>query len=439
MTVICVTGIWHQGVVLSACLAELGHEVRVVCDEATATRLTAAQAPVPEPQLEELISRNVAAGRLRYLASVAEGVAGAEFVFLSSDTGMSEDGVPELEPLLSLVDAFAPHLEPDSVFVVTAQVPVGTTEILAAAAKRRSPQWRENFACVPEFLELGRAVESFQRPDRIVIGATAHVAARVDELYRPLGRRIVCTDVRSAEMAKHAANAFLASSVSFINEIADLCESVGADAAAVSEILKLDRRIGEHAYLSPGLGFSGATLQRELMVLQRLGDEHGVATAVVDAVQAVNAARPRLVAARLGAALDGIDGLEGARVGILGLTYKPGTGTMRGAVSLRVIDDLRERGASVAAFDPLANLAELDGPPPFDVADSPYEAATDADALVLLMEWEGSDALDLNRLRAVMRGDLLLDARDRIDRAVAEVAGFRYIGIGRTSEGERQS
>ena len=221
-------------------------------------------------------------------------------------------------------------------------------------------------AYVPEFLRLGAAVDTFRQADRVVIGCDdSAVAERVAGLYRPLGRPIVCTDTRSAEMAKHALNAFLATSISFINEMANLCEVLDADASEVARILKLDQRIGKHAFLSPGLGFAGGTLGREVRALQKLGTARSVPTPLIDAVWQVNSARAQLITRRLTAVLGS---LAGQQIGILGLTYKAGTSTLRRAISLDIIRDLVAQGAEIKAFDPLANLAEESHLPPMQMA-----------------------------------------------------------------------
>jgi UDPglucose 6-dehydrogenase len=281
-------------------------------------------------------------------------------------------------------------------------------------------------AYVPEFLRLGTAVETFMRADRFVVGADSPAARdRVAALFRPLDRPLVTTSVRTAEMAKHAANAFLATSISFVNEIADLCEPLGADPVEVARILKLDRRIGPHAFLSPGLGYAGGTLGRELRALQRLGAEHDVETGLVDAVVAVNDARPQLVRRRLAGALGDLGGL---RVALFGLTYKPGTSTLRRAISLDIARDLSAAGADVSAFDPLAELGEVDELP-VAVAASPYGAAAGAAAVVLVTEWEGIAELDLELLRSTMSGDVFLDTRNVLEPAALREAGFRHLRI----------
>jgi UDPglucose 6-dehydrogenase len=315
----------------------------------------------------------------------------------------------------------------DITLVVTAQVPVGTCERLRDTIAQLSGR-RIDAAHVPEFLRLGQAVRTFVDADRFIIGASEAVAARVAEIYAPTGRPILRMDVRSAEMAKHASNAFLAMSISFANEIADLCQEVGADIEMVTAGMKLDRRIGSQAFLSAGMGFAGGTLGRDLRALQGIGRAAGRPTDVVDATMRVNLSRADLVTRRLEQVFGSLSGL---RVAILGLTYKPGTSTMRRSIALQVIRDLRAAGVSVTAFDPLANMDEVVAPPTFQRAPDPITAAIDADAAVLITEWSGLDELDLDRLCGVMRQPVFIDTGNRMDAARMAGAGFMYLGTGK--------
>ncbi|MHB8642695.1 MAG: nucleotide sugar dehydrogenase [Gaiellaceae bacterium] len=422
MSRITVTGIWHQGAVLSACLADLGHQVVGVCaDEPEAQRLQQGDAPVPEPELRETILRNVAAGRLEYTTDLPRALAGCELVFISTDTPVRDDDSPDTAPLYELAGRIRDAGSGAVTLCVSAQVPVGTTEELAALVRSGGSLRLEGYAYVPEFLQLGTAVESFRAADRIVVGADDPATAeRVAALYRPLERPVVLTTVRTAELAKHAANAFLATSISFVNEIADIAGAVDADPFAVADILRLDRRIGPHAYLSPGLGFAGGTLGREVRTLQQLGDRHDLDLRLAAAVLGVNDARSARLLERIRA---GLDGLGGRRVALHGLTYKPGTPTLRRAASLELAAALTDGGASVRAFDPLATGAGADLGPITLGADI-YDAAREADAVVLLAPTD--DTVDLARLRREMRGDLLVDVSGRIGAGAAAAAGFRY-------------
>lgn len=423
MSKICITGIWHQGVVLAACFAELGHEVTGLCEADVAIQLNDARPLVHEPELPELLAAGRESGRLRFCDDAAEALAGAEFVFISADTPVNEDDSPDLEPVFSLARQVRDSLSGDVVLCVSAQVPVGTTEELIATVCDNPHGHSCKGAYVPEFLRLGEAVSTFREADRFVIGADDDdTCGKVEALLRPLGRPIIRTGIRSAEMAKHGSNAFLAMSVSFINEFADMCGAVGADPLAVAQILKLDRRIGQYAYLSPGLGFAGGTLGRELRVLQSLGAREGLPTRIIDAVVTVNEERALRVATCLRRALTE---LNGRRIAVYGLAYKAGTDTLRRSVALDVVDQLLAAGASVTVSDPLVRQRAVAGRgSAIDVYQDVHEAAADSDALVVMMD-PGS-RLELKRLRKVMRGDLVFDAQSSLVALAVRDAGLKY-------------
>ena len=426
MSAICVTGIWHQGAVVAACLADLGHEVVGLCDPVAANRLAAGEPLVHEPELPELLRAGLAAGRLRFTSNAADALRGAELVFLSTDTPVAEDDSPVLESVYALAQTIRDGIDRDIVLCVSAQVPVGTTSELASIIANNPDGHRCIGVYVPEFLRLGEAVKTFREADRFVVGTSDPEAGdRVAALLEPLGRPVVRTDVHSAEMAKHAANAFLATSISFMNEIADICGVVGADPGDVAAILKLDKRIGPCAYLNPGLGYAGGTLGRELRVLQDIGRREERPTRLTDAVVAVNDARPALVALQLRSALGGLDT---RRVAVHGLTYKPGTSTLRRAVSLDIVKSLVDGGATVAASDALADFRPAKELPSMDLYRDPHEAAAGSDALVVLAN-ATSSVLDFPRLREVMRGDLILDARSSLRPADVRSAGLRYASL----------
>lgn len=435
MARIAVVGLWHQGAVLCGCLPNLGHHVRGVDDTpGVIDGLRSGRPPVHEPGLPGLLRRHQGRGRLSFTADFAEGLGGADFVFLSIDTPVGPGDEPDLAPVMTLAARIGKQLprRATATVVVTSQVPVGTCERIAGViAQAGRAAGRVPVAHVPEFLQLGRAVRTFRRADRIVVGAPDRgTADRVATLYRGLRRPIVRTDLRTAEMSKHASNAFLAMSVSAINELADLCERVGADVVQVANIMKLDRRIGPQAYLSAGLGFAGGTLGRDVRALQALGRQVDRPTRLCDAVMAINADRIRLVARRL---QEFYPSLEDRTVGVLGLTYKPGTSTLRRSIALEIIANLVRGGAKVRAYDPLACLDEADTLPPFARAADPYDAARGADALVLVTPWAGIEQLDLRRLAAAMRSPVFVDTRNQFDPAVLVRSGFAYAGVGRGS------
>ena len=416
--------------VYGAGLASLGHDVTGVCDsEETAAALNAGRPLVHERGLPELMRRQIRQKRLRYTTDMAAALRKARFAFIAIDTPVREDDSSDLRSIEAAARDIGAGRTGDLVLCVSAQVPVGTTHALGRLASSQGGKGAIKVAYVPEFLRLGTALDTFFKADRVVVGADdAATRRQVAALYAGLKRPILLTDVRTAEMGKHASNTFLATSISFINELSDLCEQVGADASGVAAILRADKRIGPHAFVSPGLGFAGGTLGREILALQKIGRETSRPTALMDAALTVNRARPERVTARLSAALGG---LQGRTIGVLGLTYKPGTSTMRRAISLEIIAQLVAAGASVRAFDPLADFGELAAPPPLLRLDSPYEAAAGAHALLLLTEWEGIGGLQLKRLRAAMAGPIFFDTRNLIDPAALTRAGFTALGVGR--------
>ncbi|CAN5677193.1 UDP-glucose/GDP-mannose dehydrogenase family protein [soil metagenome] len=433
MAVICVAGEWHQAIVVSAALARLGHEVRgAVSAESVAGRLNSGEPPVHEPELPELMKSGVAAGTLHYTASYEDALRGADYAFIALDTPVDDDDVPELGDVLHVARQTGRGLTGDIALVITAQVPVGTCERLREIVAQESGR-AVQVAHVPEFLRLGQAVRTFFDADRFIIGTDdAGLGSRLEELYAPLNRPVLRMDLRSAEMTKHASNAFLAASISFANEIADLCDAAGADIGSVIEGMKLDARIGPRAYLSAGLGFAGGTLGRDVRALQGIGRATGRATHLGDAVMQINRSRPDLVRRQLA---ETVGQVEGMRVCVLGMTYKPGTSTMRRSIGLQIIRDLVGEGAVVSAYDPLADMSDVEAPPPFRRGTDPYEAAADADAVVLVTEWEGIDALDFVRLRSQMRGVVFLDTRNLLEPQTMTSHGFRYLGVGRGRRG----
>ncbi len=427
---LCIVGSWHQATVLSACFAEMGHQVITVVTDSTACKLlSAGKSPVHEPRLNSMLRRNIKDGRLKFTADYGEGLSGAEFVFIAIDTPVNDQDQPELESVLEAARQIGAHQSSDIVLCVTAQVPVGSCERLAETVRQGGSSRRCDVAYVPEFLRLGEAVDTFFRADRFIIGTDDRaVAESVAELYKPLNRPMLLVRLRSAEMAKHASNTYLATSISFINEIAEVCDAVGADALEVAKAMKLDRRIGPYAFLSPGLGFAGGTLGRDIRALEELGERHGRSMLLMNAILQINRSRAGLVEARL---KEIYGPLAGLRIGVLGLTYKPGTSTLRRSISLEIIAGLNRQGAEVRAFDPLADLGSCASLPQFTVAPDPYSLAEGCDALVLVTEWAGIRELELPRMASCMRRPLFIDTRNLFDPAVMASAGFRYIGIGR--------
>jgi len=408
----------------------MGYKVTTVGDDVSAVAsLSNGNPGFHEPKLGSLIRRNLKAGRLHFTSDYGQALSQAQFVFIAIDTPINALDEPELQPVLEAARKISQFRSQDIVLCVASQVPVGTSEKLRALVHEQKPGRRCDLAYICEFLRLGEAVDTFFHADRFVIGSEEpEVAERVAELYRPLKRPMLLIGLRSAEMAKHASNTYLATAISFINEISDLCDLLGADAMDVAKAMKLDRRIGPHAYLSPGLGFAGGTLGRDIRALQELGRENGCPMRLMDAVIAVNRDRVLVVKQRL---LRLYQSLGGRCIGVLGLTYKPGTNTLRRSIAEEIISGLVEEGAEVRAFDPLADLQNGNSVSNFTASPDPYTLAAGCDALVLVTGWDGILGLDWPRLRSAMRQPVLIDTRNLFDPEKMWQMGFAYSGIGR--------
>lgn len=420
---VCVVGAGYVGLTSAAGLAALGHRVRVV--EASPERLATlrgGELPIVEPGLSELVDDARAAGRLEFTSDMSA-VEGASVTFLCVGTPPRPDGDPDLRQLAAAAADVARHATGDMVAVVKSTVPPGTCDAIQLVCEESAPEGVQiTVASNPEFLRESRAVEDFMHPDRVVIGGPKEAAQRVQDLY-PRDWRILSTDRRSAELIKYASNTFLAIKISYANEIAGLCEHVGADAGAVLEGTGLDPRVGSQ-FLKPGPGFGGSCLGKDLSGLIAVADGVGLEARVASAAQSVNAwARGRVVE-KLESA---IGDLEGQHVAVLGLAFKPGTDDVRDSPALDVAAVLAERGARVTAFDPLA--AAVDGA--IERFDDPYEAAQGADALAILTAWPEFSELDPVRLRKVMTGDAVVDAVGVIDTARCDEVGFEVLGIDR--------
>jgi UDPglucose 6-dehydrogenase len=410
----------------------MGYRVTTVGDDVAAiASLSKGNPAVHEPKLSSLLRRNLKAGRLHFTCDYGQALSQAQFVFIAIDTPVNAQDEPELQPVFEAGRKVGQFRSGDIVLCVASQVPVGTSESLAALVREQKSAGRCDLAYIPEFLRLGEAVETFFHADRFIIGSQEpEVAERVAQLYRPLKRPMLLIGLRSAEMAKHASNTYLATAISFINEISDLSDRVGADAIEVAKAMKLDRRIGAHAYLSPGLGFAGGTLGRDICALQELGRQHGCRMQLMDAVMAVNRDRALVVRQRL---LNSYDSLRGRRIGVLGLTYKPGTNTLRRSIAEEIISGLVEEGAEVRAYDPLADFENGNCVQNFTASPDPYTLAAGCDALVLVTGWDGILGLDWRRLRSTMRQPVLIDTRNLFDPEKMSQMGFAYSGIGRSA------
>ena len=430
---IAVVGARYVGLVTGTGFAEFGHAVTCVdVDHALVATLARGDAPFYEPGLHDMIRRNVARGRLRFTTELAAAVAGADVVFIAVGTPSSPDGSTDLGDVRAAATQIGAALTGFAVIVTKSTVPPGTTESIRALVGAATTH-PFAIAANPEFLREGDALEDFLHPARIVIGADEpRAVTTLVELYRGLlgsTERIQTMDLRSAEVAKYAANAMLATRVSFMNELAQLCEAIGADVDQVRAVVGADPRIGA-AYLAAGVGFGGSCLPKDLRALRHLADQVDVRVGVVDAAEQANQRQQRWLGdqliARLGA------NVVGARVAVWGLAFKPETDDLREAPALVTIAQLQAAGAVVVAYDPVVSTRRSPAlGPPLELALDPYQAATGADALALVTEWREFLAPDLERLRAAMRSPVVFDGRNAWSPAVMRAAGFEYHGVGR--------
>ncbi|MBI4182845.1 MAG: UDP-glucose/GDP-mannose dehydrogenase family protein [Proteobacteria bacterium] len=433
---IAMVGTGYVGLVSGACFSEFGVEVACVdSDAGKIAELRAGRIPIFEPGLDKLVADNVAAGRLTFTTELAPAVAAADAVLIAVGTPSRRgDGFADLSYVYAAAREIAAALRRYTVVVTKSTVPVGTGREIERLIREARPNADFDVVSNPEFLREGSAINDFMRPDRVVIGTGSERAMAVMRaLYRPLyliETPIVATSIETAELIKYAANAFLATKITFINEIADLCERVGADVHHLAIGIGLDGRIGRK-FLHPGPGFGGSCFPKDTLALVRIGESAGVPLRIVESVVAVNDERKRRMAEKIIAACDG--SVAGKTIAMLGLTFKPNTDDMRESPSLVIVPALQAAGARVRAFDPegMPEAAKVLSGVAF-CADA-YEAIEGADALVLLTEWNEFRALDPGRIKARLRGRVVVDLRNVYDPAQMREEGFRYVSIGRAS------
>jgi UDPglucose 6-dehydrogenase len=427
---VCVIGIWHLGSVYSACLAELGYTVVGVDKDPTVVQdLNNGIPPVCEPDLKELMLKNIESGRLRYTSDLRNALNNTRYVLMTVDTPVDENDEVDLSPIFSISEELAKYLEDGSIIMVSSQVPVGTCDRIRLLIKQLNPSLDFDIACSPENLRLGQAIECFNKPERIVIGADrAATLDSVEAFWNVIGAPKLRMNLKTAEMSKHALNAFLATSISFANEIASLCDEVGANALEIGKALQSDTRIGAKLPLLPGLAFGGGTLARDIKILKNLANDAGCEVPLIDGVLRVNQRQNGLVVRKLQKIYSSLKSLT---VGILGLTYKAGTSTLRRSAALDIIRDLTDEGVSVKAYDPKASLKDLQGQKKFEFCSSPYEVARGSDALVIATDWPEFRNLDFDLIKTSMKRPVLIDARNMLDEEQLIEKGFLYTGIGK--------
>jgi len=431
---IAMIGTGYVGLVSGACFSEFG--IEVTCVDKDATKIAALKAgtiPIYEPGLENLVARNAAAGRLSFTTDLARAVAGADAVFIAVGTPSRRgDGHADLSYVFAAAEEIARALEGYAVVVTKSTVPVGTGREVARRIRAVRPDLDFDVVSNPEFLREGSAIDDFMRPDRVVIGTGSERARGVmRRLYRPLSlieRTIVFTKLETSELIKYAANSFLAAKITFVNEIADLCEKVGADVHDVAKGIGLDGRIGAK-FLHPGPGYGGSCFPKDTLALVRTAQEAGAPLRIVETVVDINDRRKKAMAARVIAACGG--SVAGKTIALLGLTFKPNTDDMRESPSLDIVAGLRAAGATIRAHDPEGMAEAKKLLPDIAYCAGPYETLPGADALVIVTEWNAYRSLDLARIKALMKSPVVVDLRNIYSPREMSAAGFSYHSIGR--------
>ncbi len=437
---IAMIGTGYVGLVSGACFADFGHQVTCIDkDDGKIAALQRGEIPIYEPGLNELVASNAGAGRLDFSTDLRDAVAQADAVFIAVGTPSRRgDGHADLSYVHAAAREIAENLTGFTVVITKSTVPVGTGDDVERIMRETSPDADVVVASNPEFLREGAAIRDFKHPDRIVVGTEDERARKViAEIYRPLYLNqapIMYTGRRTAELIKYAANAFLATKITFINEIADLAERTGADVQDVARGIGLDNRIGGK-FLQAGPGFGGSCFPKDPRALVQTAHDHDLPLRIVEAVLAVNDARKRAMARKVAAALGGQ--LRGKTIGVLGLTFKPNTDDMREAPSIPLITALQDLGAHVQAYDPVGMAQARLELPDITYCDSPYSCAARADALVIVTEWEQFRALDLDRLRRAMTRPVMIDLRNVYRPEEMVKHGFIYDGIGQSAATQR--
>ena len=436
MKQICVIGVGYVGLVTAACFADLGNRVVALdVDEKRVENLKKGIMPIYEPGLEELVRRNTKSGRLSFTTSYAEGLKGAEFAFIAVGTPSGVHGNADLQYVDSAARSIAKHMTAPLIIINKSTVPIGTGDWVADVVRSAQPE-PIDFAVVscPEFLREGSAIGDFMNPYRNVIGSLNRDAAdKVAQLHLPLRAPIVITDLRTAEMIKYASNAFLATKISFINELADLCERVGADVKEVAAGMGYDARIGRH-FLDAGLGWGGSCFPKDVEALAYMAKEKGLNPRILNDVMEVNYDRRRAVAGHLEKLLDG--NLKGKTIGLLGLAFKPNTDDMRDAPSVDISNSLIAAGARVRGYDPVARKTAAPLMTAVEIFDDVYKMAQGCHALVVVTEWNEFKQLDLEKIKDLLECPVIYDGRNIYDPALMKELGFSYRAIGRGMNGK---
>ena len=431
MKQICVIGVGYVGIVTGACFADLGNRVIALdVNEQRVANLKKGIMPIYEPGLEELVKRNVQAGRLTFTTDYAEATKGTEFAFIAVGTPSGGSGEADLQYVAAAAKSIAENMTGPLVIINKSTVPVGTGDWVADIIKR-SQKTPIDFSVVscPEFLREGSAIGDFSQPHRTVLGSTDRDAAnKVAQLHLPLRAPIVITDLRTAEMIKYASNAFLATKISFINEIANICEALGADVKEVAAGMGYDARIGRH-FLDAGLGWGGSCFPKDVLALAYMAEEAGLDPRILNTVMEVNYERRKTAVEHTKAMVGG--SLKGKTIGLLGLAFKPNTDDMRDAPAIDIAQELNSAGAIVRGYDPVSMEVARGILPAVEMFHDPYSMAADSDALMVVTEWNEFKQLDLDKLKGLLKTPVIYDGRNIYDPATMRALGFNYRAIGR--------
>ncbi len=444
---ILIVGTGYVGLVTGACFAEMGHHV--ICldiDQNKIDQLKQGVIPIYEPGLEEIVKRNAKAGRLEFTIDYSYGVLSSSVCFIAVSTPPDEDGSADLSHVKAAAREIAKHMNGYKIIVNKSTVPVGTAiEVTKTMRAILGDNGSFDVVSNPEFLKEGDAVNDFMKPDRIIIGSdNPRAIAVMQELYSPFNlnhERILIMDLPSAEMTKYAANAMLASRISFMNEIAGLCEEVGADITKIRQGIASDKRIG-HAFLYAGAGYGGSCFPKDVKAIKAMAHQKGYDSPLLDAIEQVNARQKEVIGKKLDAYFESLGGFEGKTIAIWGLSYKPGTDDMREAPSLTLIRFLLERGAHVRLYDPVAMSKAremLKTSPQIQWSSDEFEAAKGADAIALMTEWKQFRFLDFDRVLSQMKGKAFFDGRNQYHPAKMAQNGFDYFSIGRKAKIHKES
>ena len=427
---VCVFGLWHLGSVTAACLASGGHQVTGLdFDVRVIENLNNGQPPLFEPGLEELVKKGIAEKKLDFTSDIKTAVRGAEVIWVTYDTPVDDDDVADVDYVIERVARLFPELEAGQQILISSQLPVGSARRLEGLLAQARSKLDVSISCSPENLRLGKAISVFTQPDRVVIGVRNDESKKVfSELLSPFTDHIEWMSVESAEMTKHALNAFLATSVTFINEIAVICEQVGADAKEVERGLKSEARIGPKAYLGPGAAFAGGTLARDVSFLTQLGKQYDVPVQLFPAIKSSNDAHKNWARRRLEQLLGN---LKGKTVAVWGLTYKPGTDTLRRSSAVELCKWLLDQGVKVRAHDPAVKKLP-DEYKQVHLTASAFDAVQKADVLVIATEWPAYREMDMNIVVSAMNTPYVLDANRFLAKSVEALPAIKYVAVGKT-------